>query len=414
MKPNQQLYFMTAKRIVHAILVFLLFTNCKNKRVYQKIDFENNYKFNAEIQKKLAKDTLDWKHQISAGEYAMKGSYKNALEQWDIAFPGKPKSYSPSQIDSIKAKYKIIPASNYIVENAKSTQIVIINEAHYNSSHRVFTRSLLQKLYDNGYKNLGLEALSNGKNKDSLLNERGYPIIESGYYIKDPQFGNLVRTALKIGYTVFPYERTSDAHGKQREIEQARNIKKIIDGKANEKFIIHCGFDHVLEGNHSNWGKAMAGRIHELTGINPLTINQTKYSERSDPKLNEALLNVLNLNEPSVLIDKNEKALNYSRGASFTDIAVIHPTTKYQNSRPKWIFGPHKKDVKIKLSDLDISRPVMVLAYVKNEGINKAVPADIIEIQNKNDIGHLALESGTYTIVVNNKEGSLKFEIKVK
>jgi len=406
---------MTVKKLIYAIPVLLLFINCKSKRVYQKIDFENNYKFNSEIQEKLAKDTVDWKYQISAGEYAMKGDYKNALEQWDIAFPGKPKTIFQKQIDSINSKYQIVPALNYIVKKAKSNQIIIINEAHNNSSHRVFTKNLLQNLYDNGYKNLGLEALSNGKKMDSLLNKRKYPVQKSGYYIKDPQFGNLVRTALKIGYTVFPYERTSDVNGKEREIEQARNIKKIIDQKPDEKFIIHCGFDHVLEGNHKSWGKAMAGRLYEFTGINPLTINQTKNSERSNPKLNNPLLKALNLNEPSVLLNKNGKPLKYIRREAFTDIAVLHPITKYLNGRPNWLFDSRKKDVKIDLKDINISFPVMALAYLKNEDINKAVPTDIIEIQDKNNVGHLALKNGNYNIVINNKLGkSLKFEMKVK
>ena len=406
---------MTAKRIIYTILLVLLFINCKTQRIYQKVDFENDYKFNSEIQEKLAKDTVGWKYQISAGEYAIKGDYKNALEQWDIAFPGKLKTFSQKQIDSIHNKYQIVPALNYIVKQAKSKKIVIINEAHNNSSHRVFTESLLQKLYDSGYKNLGLEALSNGKKMDSILNKRKYPIRKSGYYIKDPQFGNLVRTALKIGYKVFPYERTSDVNGKEREIEQAKNIKKIIDQKPNQKFIIHCGFDHVLEGNHKNWGKAMAGRLYEFTGINPLTINQTKYSERSNPKLNNSLLKALNLNEPSILLNKNGKPLKYIRREAFTDIAVLHPTTKYLNGRPNWLFDSQKKDVKINLKDINISFPVMALAYLKNEDINKAIPTDIIEIKYRNKIGHFALENGIYNIVINNELGeSLKFEMEIK
>ena len=406
---------MTTKRIIYSIPILLLFINCRAQHIYKKIDFENSYKFDSEIRENLAKDTLAWKYQLSASEFASKGDYKNALEQWDIAFPRKPRTLSQKQIDSIKTKYKIVPAVDYIVEQAKSNQLVIINEAHNNSSHRVFTEKLLQKLYDNGYKNLGLEALTNGEDVDSLLNKRGYPIQESGYYIIDPQFGNLVRTALKIGYTVFPYERTSKSNNKEREIEQAQNIVKVIEQKPNEKFIIHCGFGHVLEGNVANWEKAMAGRLHEYTGIDPLTIYQTRFTERSTPELNDPLLKALDLTESSVLLDQNDEPLKHIEKESFTDIEVFHPTTKYLNGRPNWLFHSQKKDVKIDLRDVDISFPVMVLAYLKNEDINYAVPTDIIEIQNKNDVGHLVLNMGSYTILINNKlDESLKFEMKVK
>jgi hypothetical protein len=406
---------MKLNRILYIIPILILFISCKSKRIYQSIDFQNNYKFNSEIQEELAKDTVAWKYQLSAGEYAINGHYKNALEQWDIAFPGSGKTLSQKQIDSIIAKYKIVPAINYIVEQAKSSQVVIINEAHYNSSHRAFTEKLLQKLYEIGYTNLGLEALTNGENIDSLLNKRGYPIQESGYYTKDPKFGNLVRTALKNGYTVFPYERTSTSNGKEREIEQAENIKSIIDKNPNQKYIIHCGFNHAFEGDVQNWEKAMAGWLFEFTGINPLTINQTKYSERSKPELNNPLLEALNLSEASVLLDENGKPLKYTKEESYTDMAVFHPITSYLYGRPNWLFDSENKEITIDLKDVNISFPVMVLAYFKDEDINTAIPTDIIEIQNKNDVGHLALKSGTYVIVVTNKmQKALKFVLKVK
>lgn len=406
---------MKAKKIFYFIPILLLFVNCKTKRVYEKIDFDNNYKFDSQIQNKLVTDTVYWKHQISAGEYAIKGDYKNALEQWDIAFPTNSKDVSQKQSDSINSKYDVVNASNYILQQSKANQVIIINEAHNNSFHRLFTKSLLERLYQNGYKNLGLEGLTNGINKDSLLNSREYPIQESGYYTKDPQFGNFIRTALKIGFKVFPYEQTSDVNGKEREIEQARNIKKLIDKNPNEKFIIHCGFDHVLEGNYPNWGKAMAGRLYEFTGINPLTINQTKYSERSKSELNDPLLQALNLTESSILIDNNSKPLNYERQESFTDIAVLHPKTKYVNNRPNWLFESQNKDVPFQLTDLEISFPVMALAYFKDENINNAVPADIIEINSKDDIGHFALRKGEYNIVISNKENeSFRFEMRIK
>lgn len=405
---------MTAK-IILVVPILLLFINCKSSYPYQEISFKNPYKLNSEILEELENDTVGWKYQISAGEYAIKGNYKNALKQWDFAFPHPAAAITLDSIDSIVAKYKIVNALDYIVEKAKSHQIVILNEAHHNSSHRVFAERLILALSKIGYTNLGLEALTNGEKIDSLLNKRGYPIQNSGYYTQDPRFGNLIRTALKNGYTVFPYERTSKSNGKEREIEQAKNIIRLIDKKPNEKFIIYCGFDHVLEGNVKTWEKALAGRLHDLTGINPLTINQTKYSERSRPLLNNPLIKALNVKEPSILIDNYGEPLNYVKEKSYTDIAVFHPVTKYFYGRPNWLFYSGKKDISIALNDLKISFPVMVLAYLENEVLNLAVPLDIIEVQSKNESAHLALSKGEYKILINNKSGkSLIFNFKVK
>ena len=398
------------------IIILLSIASCTNeKRIVKKIEFNNEYKFSSEIESKVKSDTIAWKYQISAADYATKGDYRNALKHWDLAFQSKSKNYTNEQIDSINQKYKVVPAINFIVEQAKKNKIIIINEAHHNSSHRVFTKSLLQQLYDNGYKNLGLEALGNGKYLDSLLNERKYPIQKTGHYIKDPQFGNLVRDALTIGYNLFAYENMGKGGGKPREIEQAKNIQRMIEKRPNEKFLIHCGFAHAFEGNYPSWEKAMAGRLTEYTGINPFTINQTRYTEKSKSEYNHPLLKSLNLTEPSILLEKNNEPYKYERGESWTDIAVFHPNTEYINNRPKWLFENGNKKVQIELKEIDIPFPVMLLAFKKGENINNAVPIDIYEIENKSITPYLALPIGKYKIVVVNKEHNAReFEIEVE
>lgn len=401
--------------ILYLLVLVVVMTGCKSNRTYTPIVYKSPYKFKETIEKKLATDTVAWKHQISAGEYALKGDYKNALQEWDLAFAGSSHTFSQKQIDSLHAQYTIVEAIPFIVEQAKSHQVVIINEAHHNSAHRVFTKKLLQQLYDHGYKHVGLEALTNGKERGSLLNTRGYPIKKSGYYIQDPNFGNLVRTALKKGYTMFPYEGTSTVNGKEREIEQAKNIQRIINQNPSEKVVVHVGFDHVLEGHHKSWEKAMAERLHEYTGINPLTINQTKYSERSIPALNAPLLKAFSIKTPAILLDNKNNPLSYSRGKSFTDIAVIHPKTHYRRGRPHWLFDSQKKEVPIQLKDSNLTFPVMVLAYVEGEAINQAIPTDIIELQDKQTTGYLALKKGTYSIVATNtEEQAVQFQLQVK
>ncbi|TVZ15503.1 hypothetical protein [Maribacter sp. MAR_2009_72] len=408
------------------ILVFTLivvFVSCKqDKKKYQKIDFETDYLFNSEIESKIQSDSMKnshfgdgFKYQIGAADYATKGNYKNALVTWDLAMGTSEKTYNQSQIDSINKRYKKVNAINYITEQAKQNQVLIINEAHHSSMHRVFTKSLLQNLYKIGYKNVGFEALSIGEDKDSLLNYRKYPVQKTGYYIKDPQFGDLVRTALEIGYEVFSYEDATDSNGTEREIQQAQNIQRIIEQKPNEKFLIHCGFGHAIEGNYPAWGKAMAGRLTEFTGIDPLTIYQVYYSEKSKPEFNHPLLKALDLKESTVLIDGDGSPMKYEYGESFSDVAVLQPNTTYENGRPNWLFSNENKAINLQLNDIDISFPVMVLAYKKGEDITTAVPMDIVEIENKSDSTNLALRTGEYEIVAINLDGNArKFQLYVE
>lgn len=409
---------MNSKKTLKILLVNILLIVCssckESKRVVETIDFATEYKFSSEIEDKVAKDTVPWKYQLSASDYATKGDYKNALIQWDLAMGTREKKFSETQIDSLNKKYSKVKATDYIIEQAKKHQVVIINEAHHNSFHRVFTKSLLQNLFDNGYKNLGLEALGNGENLDSTLHSRNYPVLKTGHYIKDPQFGNLVREALEIGYTLFAYDTMDKGSGKPREIAQATNIQNQMKAKPNEKFLIHCGFDHALEGNHTSWEKAMAGRLTEYTGIDPLTINQVIYSERSHPKFNHPILKAFDIKESTILIDENNNPLKYERGEAWTDIVVLHPNTEYVDDRPNWLFENDTKNVSISLTDIEIDYPVMVLAFKKGENIHVAVPMDIQEVKTETDICNLGLKKGDYKIVVTNGKKSYEFERNVK
>jgi hypothetical protein len=112
------------------------------------------YKFSEDIEAKMEKDTVPWKTQVGATDYAISGNYKKAMETWD-----KVVSQIPSisvQDSSYFKEFKSQDAKEYILNRSKKEKIVIINEAHNNSRHRVFTTSLLKGLYKNGYRFLGI------------------------------------------------------------------------------------------------------------------------------------------------------------------------------------------------------------------------------------------------------------------
>ncbi|WP_028890533.1 hypothetical protein [Tenacibaculum sp. 47A_GOM-205m] len=389
----------------------LIFSSCTKQEIIQKINYTLPYKFNYEIEDKLAKDSLPWRFQIAASDYASKGNYKDALRVWDSIFPIRERTYTSTEIDSIKNSFTPTNALNFITSEATKTQITIINEAHHSSLHRNFTKQLLQKLYNHGYKHLGLEALANGNEKDIELNTRKYPIQTTGYYTKDPQFGELIREALSIGFHVFAYEQTADKNGKEREIVQAKNIQQVINKFPNEKILIHCGFDHALEGIHQSWEKALAERLKEYTNIDPLTINQVFYSEKSNPKFNHPLLKVFNINEATVLINKKDrKPMPYIKKDSWSDIAVLHPNTTFVNEKANWL----NNQVSLNLSNYQLTYPIMVLAYLKNEDISTAVPVDIVELKDKNSSCFLNLKKGEYNIVITNSKDSFLLHKKIK
>jgi len=365
------------------------------------------YKFSADLYHNLEKDTTAWKYQMSASYFSISGYYKAALEIWDKNGFRKPAPMTPH--DSLLFfNSKPLNARAYILNRSKNESLIVINEAHTIARHRTFTRSLLKGLYANGYRYLGLEALH-----DTLINKRKFPVLESGFYTREPEFGNLLSEALKIGFTVFGYEASDGKNGKEREIEQAQNIKRFIDSHPKGKVLIHCGHDHVFENDYKPWEKAMAGRLKDYMGIDPFTINQTLFPEKGNPTLNHPFINRITQQESVVLQLESGEIFNGLSTPKQTDIVVLHPKTNYQYNRPDWLQTdrvlyrvPGKKSK---------NTPVLITAYRVKEYDQGGVPTDIVEITGK-EIPPLYLSPGTYDIILKDKNYKIteRYTVTVK
>jgi hypothetical protein len=349
---------------------------------------------------------------VAAWDFSFIGEYENMLKFWDSIEYFDPVlklhpefligSISLSKKDSLSfCRYKPQNAIIYIDSVAKKSRIIIINEAHQQPMHRVFTESLLLGLYNDGFRYLGVETLSY---IDSNLNKRKYPIMSTGFYSVEPQFGNLIRKALEIGFYVFPYESVENVDGKQREISQANNIIKILEKDSSAKVLIHCGFDHCIESYYYAWDYAMAGWLKKLTGINPLTIDQVDFTEASMPKYENPFFRIINLDYDAVFVDSLGNSFCSLTNDSSFDIKVYHPRTKIAYGRPNWVFNNDKIPKSI-VSKIKLRFPCLVFAYNENEDFEKAVPIDIVEIFSKQDNKYLALYPGDYLIIIKNEEG---------
>ncbi|WP_445718750.1 hypothetical protein [Flavobacterium sp.] len=397
-------------KVIKVKVIYILCLLSLNNVLIAQVAKEK-YQFSKDINVAIEKDTLAWKYQLGATEYATSGYYLEALTTWDKNGGGFKKLTVEDSLFIKKCKPK--SAKEYIIERSKDEQIIIINEAHHNARHRVFTSSLLKELYENGYRFFGLEALS-----DTLINDRKFPTIKSGYYVKEPQMANLIREALQIGFTLFEYEAAEGKNGKEREIEQAENIKKIIDENPNSKFLIHCGYDHVIEGapKIKRWEKAMAGRLKEITNRNPFTIDQVTYTEKGDLKFTNPVIELVNSTSSVVLIDEDGNLFNGLSNKEQVDCQIIHPITKYSNNRPDWLsLDKERKKYSIPKSKIK-EYPALFLAYKYNEYEHDAIPVDILEITNIDQIPELILPPGKYQIIIKNKNYKIvnHYSVKIK
>ncbi len=291
-----------------------------------------------------------------------------------------------------------------ILERSKEEQVVILNEAHDKVHHRTFARQLLQGLYDNGYRLFGLEALTNCQVQtwtecDSTLMQRGFPVRSplSGPYVSEPQMGHLIRDAIAIGFTVFSYEQT----GRDRDLNQAKNIQRMLDKHPGEKAFILCGWFHLLE--QPNHGRTwMAQYLRELTGIDPFTIYQDILTERhSSPE--SPFMEIMHFEEPTVFLNQAGKWYNGHPDNERFDALIYHPRAKYRYNRPDWLWQNTDRQF-VPIAGLGDEYPYLIKAFIKGEGI-EGVPADIIEVAFANDPAVLILSPGTYTLQIDSKDG---------
>ena len=401
------------KKIYTTIIVFHL-----SLVMYGQVTWYENYKYSAKIFENLLKDTLNF---AAATDLSFIGEYEQALIIWDR---DEDKIFPPNlTADEEKyfSNFKAVNAKDLILEKAKTEQIILINEAHQQPYHRVFTTSLLHELYKAGFRYFSAETISNYDISLKELQKNKYPTINSGYYTREPLYANLIREAINEGFEIFGYETTrlgnDDSSGiNLREIDQARNIKKILDKDPKAKILIHCGWGHIVEAPYPGWGKAMAGRLYEYTGINPFTIDQTKLTEHSSPEYQNPYWTSINLDYYAMFVDSIGQIFYGPQKYKQYDARVYHPKTKWLHGRPHWVFENNRMPYYIK-EKITLTFPCLVFAFIPKEKKenNDAIPFDIIELKNAADKKALSLIKGQhYTIVIRDKNSKEQvFNVKV-
>ncbi|RRJ91987.1 hypothetical protein EG240_04170 [Paenimyroides tangerinum] len=364
---------------------------------------------------KLSKDIIAEKDsnqnafalQIAATNFAFQGDYRQALKTWNEQRPNQ-KEIKLTEFDSLfLAKSKVISAKEYILEKSKEEEIIILNELHHNSSHRKFARSLLKGLYDNGYRYLGLEALD-----DNQINDRKFATIESGYYTSEPEFGNFIKEALDLGFTLFGYEASETDNWdtdkwKNREIAQAQNIYKFMQNHTDGKYFIYCGAGHAFEGDNNGRGKSMAGVLSDLTKINPLTIDQNRYSDKGENRYNQPLTKLVQSNVPSILINSEETIFRSNSTSYETDISIIQPIINFEKIDSSWLNDNVQIEVEIP-TEKTINYPALLLIYRKGELKMNGIPTKIIELANNQK--KIFVKKGNYDyLIIDSKNNKIHY-----
>ncbi|NJC25563.1 ChaN family lipoprotein [Neolewinella antarctica] len=187
--------------------------------------------------------------------------------------------------------YKLVDATEAILERAADHQVIIFAENHNRPQHRVFTACLLEELYNRGYRHLGLEGVIAGwKNPtgglmDTALQQRGYPITYriSNIFPLEPEFANLIREATDLGFQLFGYD-SNDSSDSERDVQMAEHVINYQKAHPGEKIILHGGWYHAVETDQPKGpdsdARWMAYHYKTLTGDDPLTVYQDALNEK--------------------------------------------------------------------------------------------------------------------------------------
>lgn len=305
-----------------------------------------------------------------------------------------------ARYENFRTNFHPVSATEALLKDAEEHEITIINEAHHEPRHRVFSRSLLQGLFDLGYRHFGMETLAGYGAVDSLLQAGHYPALNQGYYTRDPQFAALVAEAVQLGFHVFGYEKAGTRSPELRELGQMRNIMTYRSAHPDGKLLLHVGYSHAMEGElGGRWKKAMAQRLADTTKLNPLTISQTHFREMASVEKERYEYKDVPVKAPSIFVDSEGADWNFNRKVRWIDRYVFHPRTQYRHGRPDYVFAFNQQAVIIDFSDIGKPGPYLVQAYGIDDDMAKAVPRDVIETNGKDEMA-LALRKGKYQLLV--------------
>jgi hypothetical protein len=374
-------------------------------------------------------------NQFLAAEAAFVGRHREAMALMDAGRPEIPAAKNTDALDP----YEPRDAADAILALADKHQVVMINEAHHVPRHRAFATLLLDGLRRKGFtyfaaETFGSLAVQAAGDDMTPLARRGYPTLGTGYYTAEPLFGDLVRTACRLGFTPVAYEHrwatpptppdTDEGRMRQiaeREEGEAKNlVERIFKKDPKAKVVVFAGYYHVRKApaggqNPVAW---MAARFKAATGIDPLTVDQAEVMEQSRPGFEHPAYRLAydkkkTAAKPWVLFDARAGAYYVpprDRGAF--DLTVFHPRDAYEGGRPTWMrMGGYRKPVAAPgLPAAPEGGSLLVQAFRKGEDAKLAVPVDQVEYAASDPAPVLMLPAGEYAVRVVDAAGKVVSE----
>jgi len=269
--------------------------------------------------------------------------------------------------------WKSADAVDAIATLAEKRRIVVVNEAHHNAHTRLLTLALLPRLRALGFNYFAAEALSKD---DPDLAKRGYPIHKSGTeYLLDPLYGDIVREAIRLGYTIVPYDNA--LNGQARENAQAGTLYREVFAKdPHARLFVHAGYAHIdkIPGRLGEL-RPMAMQLEKLTGLVPLSVDQTDFLETGTHTSDayHQLVRAFPANRPEVLLNRQTGQPWTARPTAY-DVNVILPPMLSINAFGRYKYGYALSTIESGMPHISDHDPMQRATWLTLDGMRLPYP----------------------------------------
>ncbi len=358
------------------------------------------------------------------------GDWSGALDAFE-SFLGRdsvPPLETRSTLDSADA----LDAEAVVLQLARDHRLVILNEAHHDASHRVFAARIAHGLRALGFRYLACETFDP---RDSIVEALGRSrVVEyrTGYFTREPCFAEFVRSALVDGYEPVAYEAINASQFgdfvtrfNSRDALEADNlIARTFARDSSARVFVYCGYDHVMEEPDSESGgpavRALAARLKSLTGLDPLTVDQTvgeapSRSERGTRVWRYAEAHG-RLRFPYTVFRLRDGRGWYVSGKyrGRVDLQVFHAPVEFLGGRPTWMARQGDRTAVMIPSVLRPSTGRLVIEAHRVDDGPEVVPVDRLVITAGRDVPVLMLPPGAYWLTAQDDAGRLSGVTRIR
>jgi hypothetical protein len=329
------------------------------------------------------------------------GDYDGARASFSLAQPAQ-RDDAPSPIDS---GFHARAADAAILELARGRQAVFFNEAHSAPVTRTLTVQLLARLRAQGFDYFAAETLS----RDAAATlQHGYPTSRSGFYVNEPICGEMVRAALRLGFHIVAYDADEGATDARERAGAQALYDQVFKHDPKARLLVNAGFSHIQKSGEHVGGASMAEVFAKVSGIDPLSIEQTMMIEHArdedDHPYYRAAIASTHGDAPFVYANDAGKPWTLKPGQY--DVSVFFPPETRSEGRPDWLdLGGARQAVAVSGADCLERFPCLIEArYAAEE--DDAVAADRVVFE-ADGRSRLYLFPGNYRVSAVGRDGKV-------